>query len=61
MGVSHTFKQFARRVLHNVAKTLLLKDSRVNGSSLAIQFPRLYNLTFEIGNYEDEGWRSIRF
>ena len=65
MGVNHTFQQYTEKILNDGGKTLFWEDSWVNNTPLAVQFPRLYNVTFSrfitVADLKREGWGYIRF
>jgi hypothetical protein len=49
----------------NGEKTLFWEDNWVNNAPLAVQFPRLYQLSFQKGftekNLKQQGWDMIQF
>jgi hypothetical protein len=47
MSVNPIFQQHCERITKNGEKTLFWTDKWVNDSPLAVQFPRLYLLTFQ--------------
>jgi hypothetical protein len=65
MGVNPIFQHFAKGIMCDGRKTLFWENSWVNNISLAMQFSRLYNLTFKkrlnVYDAKHEGWGVIRF
>jgi hypothetical protein len=49
LSVKEIFQQFSERVMVNGEKTLFWEDNWVNNAPLAVQFPRLYQLSFQKG------------
>lgn len=46
MGVNNIFQKLSERITGDSGKTLFSEDSWLNNSPLAVQFPRLYQITF---------------
>lgn len=46
MGVNNIFQKLSERTIGDGGKTLFSEDSWVINSPLAVQFPRLYQITF---------------
>ena len=65
MGVNHTFQQYSSKVMNNGERTLFWEDKCINNTPLAVQFPRLYSITFSkhitVAKVKEEGWGCIRF
>jgi hypothetical protein len=49
LSVNDIFQQFSERVMVNGEKTLFWEDKWVNNAPLVVQFPRLYQLSFQKG------------
>jgi hypothetical protein len=65
MSVNPIFQQQCERITKNGEKTLFWTDKWVNDSPLAVQFPRLYLLTFQkditVKTTTSEGWGVFQF
>jgi hypothetical protein len=47
MNINDIFQQYSERVMFGGEKTMFLEDKWVNDAPLVVQFPRLYNLSFQ--------------
>jgi hypothetical protein len=65
MSVNPIFQQHCERIIKKGEKTLFWTDKWVNNSPLAVQFPRLYLLTFQkdtiVKAAKNEGWGAFQF
>jgi hypothetical protein len=65
LSVNDIFQQFSEKIMVNGEKNLFWEDKWVNNAPLAVQFPRLYQLSFQKGFtvkvLKQQGWSMIQF